>query len=808
MAKAGAAIAESGNALGLFGSFKLDRPEILLIFIPLVIVLFIILSINFVKFEKEDKTGIIIYRVLMFFSRAVITALLVFALAGPYITKSEISAGTPEINILYDNSSSMGLFAGEGYGINADALKKELEQHVPANIKYIAAGTTSMLGDEIFRQLHKKNLLLITDANNDERSMRLKDVVTYAKKFNTTINAIKLDELRPDASISLSAPYTAIVDTEYVFSVWLNNAKEAVDIAVKIDGETVYSKSTGEEETIIKHKFKVKGEHKITAEIKADDLYDTNNRYYHVVDVVDKPYVLYLSDRASYVDNILETRYTVHKVGAMPSSQATISKYYSIVINDKMNDVTYQQAEILEKYTDDENGLVVIGGENSFNRNTPIDMLLPVQRGEVEEKGGNFNFILLLDMSGYISSRIVREELAAMEIINLFAMSKENVKVGIVEFAHIAEAVSELKDAKAHKDEYYLEMNNHHDQNNIEGIPWYRPSEFQRGLKKAGEMLKGIEGNNNIIVVSDGAIREKVFKQALDEIKSLRENGVRIHAFNLKNDEFDDAPLKRIRQTISGSGRGMFMEDISDVKNLFEKNLIISNPNHWITRNLGISGALTRYNSVIPTASADMLVSTGTGAPVITVNAYNKVGVVSTDDGKEWAKDMYLAQNIFIMHRLMDWSVGDPNRKRDEYVRVKDAIVNRETKVEYKGKKQPATDMCSFYPVEDHYECYIIPKNAGFDKILGKEFGVNYDNEYRYIGYNERAIRELTEETGGLIFGAGDLNGMVEKAKSKAEVDTIVKRFLDWYLIIAAMALFLIEVLARRMREKIKKGEK
>ena len=40
-----------------------------------------------------------------------------------------------------------------------------------------------------------------------------------------------------------------------------------------------------------------------------------------------------------------------------------LSKYYSVVINDKMDSITYDQGKVLEDFTDEGNGLVVFGGE-------------------------------------------------------------------------------------------------------------------------------------------------------------------------------------------------------------------------------------------------------------------------------------------------------------------------------------------------------------------------------------------------------------------------------------------------------------
>lgn len=783
--------------LDVISTIKLDRPEMIFLIAPIAVLLFVLTVINFVKFEKEDKRGVWKYRIFLLLSRLIIFSLLVVALTSPFIIKKETSEGTPEINILYDNSSSMGLFK-----YDAELLKNKLSAEIPTNIRAIGSGTSSMLGDEIFRELHKKNILIITDGNNDPSSMDFRDIVTFANKFNTTINAIKLEETSPDASIALEAPYSSIVDTEYVFTAVLRNANKPVPVKITINGEVVFNQETQDSEIQIKHHFNALGQYRIIADILDQDRYGINNHYYHVVDVVEKPKILYLSERESYVDNILNARYNVEKVSALPAS---LAPYYSVVVNDKMDDITYDQGMQLETFTDDENGLIVIGGETSFATSSNIDLLLPLKRGQMEQTGTNFNFVILVDGSGYISEKMTREEMAANDILNSFVMRKEQISVSVVSFAHIGELISDWKGIKM-KDETVKDMINHNDINEIDGIKWYRPAALDQGLKMADEMLAGKTGNNNVIVISDGAIYEKTFKTAIEHMKSMRNKGIRIHSFNLQNLEFDDSALKKSRQSISAYGRGMFIEYPADVENLFEKNLIISNPNHWITQGLVLSGSLFKYNSVVPTASADVLVTTGTGIPIVAVNNYNKVGVIATDDGKDWAQEMYSPTNIFLIYRVMDWGVGDPNRKRDSYTRVVDAIVNHETKVEYKGKAVPNTEECSFYAVEDHYECFIIPTQPGFGKVLNKEFGVNYDTEYLNIGFNENELQMLTSETGGSIFGEDDIKSIVEKAKDKARVEVLSKNYVDWYFVVGAMVLFLLEVLIRRILDKIKKN--
>ena len=175
-----------GN-LHSINAVNIESPHYLFLIPILLIVLILLLMINFVRFQDEEKRGKAKYRFWVFVSRTLIILLLVAALTNPYISKKEESDGNPEVTFLYDNSTSMELFDN-----TAQDLIKNLEKGLPVDVKYIATEKRSPLGDEIFRQLSKKNILLYTDGNNDEDSMSFSDVGAFAEKFNTTINAVKL----------------------------------------------------------------------------------------------------------------------------------------------------------------------------------------------------------------------------------------------------------------------------------------------------------------------------------------------------------------------------------------------------------------------------------------------------------------------------------------------------------------------------------------------------------------------------------------------------------------------------------------
>lgn len=783
--------------LDQLGLITVEKPYMLFLFPLLMVVLILLLMINFVRFNTEEKREKRRYRFWVFISRTLIIALLVLALTNPYITKREQSDGNPEVTILYDNSSSMELFE-----TNLDTLVKGIEKDVPVEVKYIANDVRSPLGDEMFRALSKKNLLLVTDGNNDPDAMSFSDVGAFAEKFNTTIHAIKLTPKENDVSIKIEGPKISIVDTDYNFQLVAKGIKEPVKVQVFIDEKIAFDQTVKEEKVKIKKRFENLGQHKIVARILDKDFFEINNIYYKVVDVVEKPKVLYISDKTSVIDKILQARFYMTKEPRIPQD---LNGYFAVVIDDKIHDITQEEARVLESFTDDGNGLVLFGGQHSFNGPSTIDLLLPVVTGTTKETGTNFNFVFITDGSGYIDNKFTPEEEYVGQMITSLAKRREQVQMEVLSFAHIGMLVHPWGGVEK-ADDMIKAMINYNDITTIDGIIWYRPAELHEGLNLAAQELRGKQGNNNVIVASDGAIHEQLLEKGLQSLQVLRDMGVRVHSFNVINTQLDDSALKPTRQLISTEGRGMFMQNAADINKLFEKNLIISNPDHWITADAEVNGEVLGYNTVIPTASARTLVTTGTGVPIITTNSYNKVVVISTDTGQEWAPELYNAKNIFLVYRAIDWAVGDPNRNKEEYVSVQDALVNKNTKVQYKTKGKPSSDRCNFMIIEDYYECTFVPTKIGFDTIVNTVFAVNYDEEFEQTGFNEANLDKVVKKSKGSYFSEDQVQAIVQQTKTNAKVEILTKKPLDSYLLTAAIVLLLLEILIRRIKDKIKQS--
>ncbi len=748
------------------------------------------------KIPKEELRHIWKMRVLVMITRTIILTLLVFSIAGPFYSEETLSEGDPRIMLLLDNSTSMNLFS-----VDAESLKTALEEKVPVSEIIIGSSTNSKLGDAIFRQLQYGNLLLFTDGNNAHDSMNFIDLAAYAEKFNTTINAIELGNEQEDAAIKIKGPISGIVDTEYYFTVILDNMKKETRVHITVDGYPIYDAQTSTQIMNLKHKFDALGYHKIIATLDGEDYFSKNNEWYKVVEIVEKPKILSVGYRASELDSILPERYDVTIVDSLPSE---VSQYFAVEINDVMHDVTEQQSKMLEEYTDDGNGLVVFGGINSFHGPSELDLLLPVKAGTTDEKNATFNFIILVDMSGVIQLSMTETEQVAAALIDILKQRKEPVNIGVADFSYAGHIIYPLSPA-SQGDAMKQAMSDFQDISTIDGTLWLRPAALDTGLKVAREMLTGVEGNNNIIIVSDGNIHgTKYLPKAVNEIAELRKMNVRVHAYDFHSSDLDDGVLKQVRKYLSSLGAGMYIDSYASLNSLFEKALIIANYNHYITSDLFLNAVVTGENKITISPSGVQLITTGTGLPIVTVNNYNKVVAITTDDGYEWAKDIVEPINQPLIYRIFDWAIGDPNRKKATYVEVGEAFVGKEVKVEYKGPTYPRTSRCTFLAIENHYECRLIPAKTGFDEIMNTPFAVNYEDEYQDVGYNEAALKRLVEHTNGVIFSPENVNGIISKVKSDSKVKVLEKMAIDWYILAAAMAVFLLEIFARRVLQNRK----
>ncbi|KPQ43472.1 MAG: hypothetical protein MPEBLZ_01981 [Candidatus Methanoperedens nitroreducens] len=200
-----------------------------------------------------------------------------------------------------------------------------------------------------------------------------------------------------------------IIGNENVFNVVVRQAGSYIvyKLDVDIDGKSVMSEtfSQTEREKVIPvtGAFTILGSHKMTATItpNGEDRFQQNNVFYKSIFVVPKPKLLAVtSDTGSPLYTITNSLYDVVTVSSLPSDLSS-SPYKTVIIDNKV--ATELPAENLRNYVGNGGGLVVVGGQSSYDKgaynNSPVEAILPIISRAGEFTGGR-NVIILIDSSG------------------------------------------------------------------------------------------------------------------------------------------------------------------------------------------------------------------------------------------------------------------------------------------------------------------------------------------------------------------------------------------------------------------------
>ncbi|MBI4148224.1 VWA domain-containing protein [Candidatus Woesearchaeota archaeon] len=778
---------------------RVEQPELVLLIIPILIVVVWLLSRDFIQIKEDPEVTRQKRRVrrIMYVTRTLIFLLLLIALARPFEQSEKLIEGDPFITLLVDNSSSMAVFESV-----ADTLRANLEKKLNVELKSIGTAERSDLGDGILANIQPQHsVLLISDGNSNEGA-NLGDVALYAGRLNTTINAVKLRPVHDDVSISVAGPGKTMEDVENTFYVRISHVgkKQSVHVVVTVDGKVVLDTTTSDAQVEFTQTFGG-GYHQITARTDGQDFFPQNNAYYKTVKVVPKPKVLFWGRGASPLLTLLSDLYEVVPVETLPRD---ISSFYATVANNLAKADTDQQVDALTEFVTDGNGLVVVGGKNSYDlgeyRHSLTETILPVFVGTPEKKEGDINVVLVIDISGSTSAAFGEGKTVDVEkalAIGVLQDLEPKHKLGVVAFNTAAYLVSDMS--------YVFEKIKLDDR--LASLRDGGGTLVSAGLLKALSMLQPLSGSKNIILISDG--KTQAGGVAEEAAKAASNAGIRIYTVGvgpITNEEF----MTRIADITNGIY--FRATERSRLKLLFGKpedqppaggqlGLAILNSNHFITENLELNARVYGYNAVAPKTTGRLLVTTTTGEPVLTVwrLGLGRVVAYSTDDGTGWAGDVLNKQNSKLVSRMVNWAVGDPDRKSREFIEARDTRINEPTEVIVKSTVAPKAEGVVFYKIDqDLYSTTITPKEVGFQTVAGATFAVNAPLEYEALGESD-ALGSVVLSTGGQMFNPEDVEEIVEYAKSKARRTINTKEYIIWPWVLLALILYLVEIFIRRL---------
>lgn len=764
---------------------------------------------NYAKSKKTDRKVVLALRSCAF-------VFLLVALASPFVLESKTVPGDPRLTILIDNSSSMAL-----YNSNlAYDIYKRLEGAIPVNVRTIANGEHSAIGNGILNNIEgSDNVMVVTDGINNEGKL-LGDIMLFASNVNSSVSTLRMDAIKNDVGVTIDGPADLIKDTEgdFVVKVSVVGKRIPYRLQVTMDDTTLVMEEelSDSKEIAFSRKFPEGEYHKLTAkllDVGNEDYFSQNNAFYKSIKIVPRPKVLYVTEKSSPLAQELNKIYELDVKSIVPNE---LSDYMAVIVNDIRIQKLASSVSQLSDYVSDGNGLIFIGGENSFERGgykgTLLETLLPIKIGASEEQNkSDINIVVVIDISHGTEDYVAVEKALALSVID--SLSEKN-NVGAVAFNTQAYQIAEIKPLKEHKKEL---------KEKISRLKFDGQSYFNLGIEGGYRLLSKVGGSKNIIFISDGKTTyQKLREDTLETVRSINSLGVKVFTVGVGTDTDDLSTDNNLfLANMATLGNGIYYKtdasnklkvefaDKDDAKGEeFYNTLVPIDTTHFITLGLDdIQATISGYNYAVPKPAARLLVTTHKNIPILVVWRFGLGRVVSltTDDGLKWAGDLLNKKNSKLLTKSINWAIGDLGRKKSYDVTIRDTVMGKSTAVNVISRDMPSASGLSFAKIDTNlYSASYAPAEIGYKEVLGSTFAVNYNDEYANLGINDE-FTKLVEKTGGKVFEPDDAKGIIEFVKAKSKRIKIDSTDYRWPFAIIAMALFLAEIAIRRYRENMQR---
>ncbi len=817
-------------------NISLEHPEMLLLIIPVVIAGF--------YFLRKTKTKIVEWRMLVAF-------LLVLTLAAPFTTVTQtISEEDPSLVLIQDRTASMGVFPNE----TGTDLYQALTANTPTSLVQLSGDKTS-LGDAITQYSGSgSQIVLVTDGNNNA-GKSLVEALEFAKETDTPVYLVQPELQKNDLSVEILGDKTVVVNNQNEFEIVVRQAAEqnvSYFLEVYVDGQLSqsrdFSQNTRNNTIPINQAFTTLGAHNIRVKItpSGEDLNSVNNEFSKSMYVIPKPKITLVTvEPNSPLAQILSSLYEVSSVTAYPGISALNDSKVLVLDNQFIQTLSEAQVKEIKKYVTDGGGLVVVGGERAFNYgnylNSSLEEILPVLSKPSEYKGGR-NLVLVLDISPSARDHGTQADILANAVSILQNKNLKDANAAAIAFGS--------KDYDVFGGFLFLGLpqNQAIIKDKISRLTTDEQSKtsLDQGLTGAKEMLAGKDGELDAVIISDGGIKDS-YEPALQAAKDLQKLGVNIYFIHLRStapsqtDQARNYYAETLMQELGLEENYMHinMTERADItlgstevspEEADEENITIASyslyaysPDHFITKNVNLTSNITGYNDVTPKAGAERLViTTATGKPVLTTWRFGlgRVAVLTTDNGEgegsRWASELYNGSSAKLISGMTNWAIANPRAEEGAVVDSPDTWLGTPSNLTLtmydEGIPQLKLDGNPLDPAltgRNTYEATVTPGSMGIHDISGYPLAVNYQLEYRDIGLN-KDIEPLILATGGKIYTEKDARALLLKdARQNSEREANEPVSLKVYVLLAALVLYLSEILARRIKEmkNLKKAE-
>jgi len=740
-------------------------------------------------------------------SRLLVLCLILAAAANPYtVTMNTVQSAQPLITILEDKTASMSLFDPD--------VATRLNDVLPNSQVRSFSGESTPLGNKILQYSTPGSTLVLVSDGYSNKGLSLDDSLALAKASNTTVFAIQLDPIVTDASVEISGTNTAVAGSDYSFSVMVRSSGNYQGtLSTFADNQLIYKDSlstNGTSSIKISHKFFSAGTHILRAELSSD-AQPANNVYQKAVYVVPKPDVLLVSEGASPLSTVLSGQYKLTQLYSLPQD---FQEYKAVVLD---NWRATPELASLKEYIRDGEGLVVVGGTDSYEMggylNSSLEEILPVKSLPSSFKGGKI-VIIVLDIS--LSTLATRtkdgttlldyEKALANELLK--SPDFRDYKVGVVVFGTKAYVVSSplpLSRGRAAIEERITSLSPSGSED----------TNLDNGLQLARDMLNASQGKGELIVISDGDLRnyEDVLLRSAELIRQMNVTTrlIQVQAFESGQGRFAELASKTGAQflpftyPISLTTKVEIPPEQKPEEAQRPSGYAISavNRNHYITSDLDLNATITGFNDVTPKPGAQRLVAMADGKPVLTTWRYGlgRVASLSTDNGGAWAPLLYSLPNSKLISATVNWAVGDP-RPETNRIDSEDGWVGTPLSVSIQSNTRPAIEQANVEQVGDNrYAATLNPDKVGILYIGDFGIAVNYPVEYKDVGFNPDLPKAIMANGGRVFTEKEAAASLAAEAMMRSQRTVQERESKRGLLLLAALTIFLAEVIGRKLKE-------
>jgi Mg-chelatase subunit ChlD len=771
-------------------------------------------------------------------SRMVVAALIIIALASPYtLTTHRITDAEPTITIIDDRSASMEIFNATV----ADRVYGFIHDRNPSSQIKTFSGDQTPIGDKIMQYARGNDHIILVSDGNSNYGAGLADAVSVVSKTNTTVYLIDQSPDHNDVSVEIIGSKNVIVGNKNTFRIVVQQAgtRAAYELTVKVDDEVIYRSRIEQFDRTkvlpISHAFSTLGTHVISASIspEGDYHFQSNNAFDKSVYVVPKPAILLITDEESNLRDTVSDLYDVTVSGS--GSAGFQEKYKAVILDDRyIESLPPDDLDALRDFVSDGRGLVVVGGDKSYDRGGYLDSdfekMLPVKSYPSEYYGRN-DVVFVMDISASTFSEIVvgtgvtfldYEKALVIDILN--DKDFRDDRVGMVAFGGKAYEVAGLT---------YL--GNYAARESMkETIMTIEPkgeitTTLDQGLAMAEEMLANSAGAKDVIIVSDGNIDAGIYESSLSVAARMNNADIRMHFIHVMSSPTN---LLTKFEELAHSVDGTYQQTTYPASIAISTAQPDAEPTptpppeepgtyavstftkkHFITEHLDLSATITGYNDVTSKLGAKRLVVTDEGKPIVCAWRYGLGRVVSwsTDNGNEWSSALYTGNNSQLISSVVNWAIGDPRSEAGVVIEADDVFLGDVCEITIMSDTIPdmmfggdALDISRI--AENTYKTSIDLDEEGVYYLSDYGIAVNYPIEYLDVGMNPDA-EKVIQLHGGRVYNESETGMLLTDVKRRSVRTAYEPVSQKTSFVLAALALFLIEVLARRVREIARRKE-